>query len=54
MKQIQNPSFKGIDPLDVKKMEKELVVYDFEELSKDYAYTLVLNKFNTIPDHVLF
>lgn len=45
-----NPSF--IDPLDVKKLNSDLVVVKYDEIL-GYDYTLALNKFNTLTDHVL-
>lgn len=40
-----------IDPLDVKKLNSDLVVVKYDEIL-GYDYTLALNKFNTLTDHV--
>jgi hypothetical protein len=43
------------DPLDVQNMEKDLIIHSFDsKRAKDnpFPFTLVLNKFNTIADHV--
>eukprot|EP01031_Cornospumella_fuschlensis_P027971 gene27971-33776_t len=43
------------DPLDILTMSPSLVVHDFSDRHSPIhaPYTLVLNKFNTIPDHAL-
>lgn len=45
----ESPSF--VDPLDVKKLNPDLVVLKYDDVL-GYDYTLALNKFNTLPDHV--
>lgn len=40
-----------IDPLDVNKIDEKLVVLRYDEIT-GYDYTLALNKYNTLPDHV--
>lgn len=47
-----NPSDPGFsDPLDVKILNSDLVVVKYDEIL-GYDYTLALNKFNTLTDHV--
>lgn len=45
----ESPSF--VDPLDVKKLHPDLIALKYDEVL-GYDYTLALNKFNTLPDHV--
>lgn len=53
IKSIQNPLDKSPrDPLDVPNMEKDLIVHNFGLKNSQFDFSLVLNKFNTIPDHV--
>ncbi len=40
------------DPLDVATAGEALIVYRFASSEESYPYTLLLNKFNTVPDHV--
>lgn len=53
IKSIQNPAnLNPIDPLAVENIDKDLIIHDFGINAPSFEYTLVLNKFNTVPDHV--
>ncbi len=47
---LKAPDF---DPLDIKNMDEKLIVFDYET-PFNLPYSIVLNKFNTVPDHVSF
>eukprot|EP01040_Poterioochromonas_malhamensis_P003970 gene3970-4247_t len=54
IKSIQNPAdLNPIDPLAVENIDKDLIIHDFGINAPSFEYTLVLNKFNTVPDHCL-